>query len=249
MAYIDGKEILFSARVTGGGGAEIVNTLEGNDEDKAPSVAAVNEGLDGKLDIVTEAKSFEQVYVVDTSGRQKMIYAYSGNKNGNIAKFTSKTSSVGDKNYDSGVLITDVPTKPYHCANKKYVDDNIATITSQLGSYIKTVTHYGGREYGGFPVPDNAYPTVYLSDPTFAAINADGESVYTGRATKLIFKNGNEVLGTEDIEDYTNPSCFVTLPEGTKTIALNIDELTEGIWDGTTLHYWGYALFQVKGGA
>ena len=50
MAYIDGKDILFSAQVTSGGGAEIVNTLDGNEADKAPSVQAVNDGITNAVD-------------------------------------------------------------------------------------------------------------------------------------------------------------------------------------------------------
>ena len=248
MAYLNGEEILFNAQVrVNGGGAEIVNTLENNETDKAPSVAAVNEGLAGKLDKVTHPKDGKSyVYALNYDGTNKVFQTSLNATAGNIAMYGA-TSNTG-KSVCKGTIGVAEPVEPYQAANKMYVDEKVDAITSQLGGFIGTKTVYGDRAEGGFPVPDNAYPTVYLSDPTFAAINADGESVYTGRATKLIFKNGNDVLGTEDITDYTNPSCFVTLPEGTNTIALNIEELTEGIWDGTTLHYWGYALFQVEGG-
>lgn len=250
MAYIDGKEILFSARVTGGGGAEIVNTLAGDEADKAPSVKAVNEGLAEKQDKLPfdTYKTTRAVYGRDKYGTIIEIpSAGYGNYSGHLVQYASV--SVEEKSDSKGTITVTEPRFALQAANKQYVDDSIADITSQLGSCIKTDTVYGDRGYGGYPVPDNAYPTVYFSDPSFAAINADGETAYVGRATKLIFRDLNGgVLGYEDIEDYTNPSCFVVLPEGTKTIAFNIEELTDGIWDGTTLHYWGYALFQVKGG-
>ena len=336
MAYIDGKEILFSARVTGGGGAEIVNTLAGDEADKAPSVKAVNEGLDGmhlvvsmddkafkltvsllnknddvlsthtidlpleemivsgkvsddgknivltlkngetiefgvsalvggfatkedlngKVSTNTESNGYQTLYGRKSNGTQVEFTLLSNNyhtSNGGeacAAMYVKPTHSSGFlKNDQGGVLNTSTPRQPLNCANMKYVDDNIATITSQLGSFIKTDMVYGGREHGGFPVPDNAYPAVYLSDPSFTANNADGSTAYAGRATRLYFLDHDQnVIGSEDIEDYTNSACFVVIPEGTKSINLNIDELAVG-WDTHELYYWGYALFQVKGGA
>ena len=191
MAYIDGKETLFSAQMYSDG-AEIVGTLGGNEEDKAPSVKAVNAGLAGKLDAVTEAESLEQIYGVNTSGKQKMFSTYAGNKNGIVAKFTSQDSSLGNKNYGSGVLITDTPTKPFQCANKKYVDDTAAALRDELGTTVQIVS-VSGDKYGGWYIPAGALPNFYLETTEFEYDAVDGVR-RSANFTELSFYDVNGVL-------------------------------------------------------
>ena len=222
----DGKDGVDGKDGTGSD-IELADTLDGNDTDKAPSVKAVNDGLEGKLAMVAKAESFEQVYVVDTNGKQKMVYAYSGNKNGNIAKFTSKTSNVGDKNYGSGVLITDEPSKPYHCANKKYVDDEIAksaeALRDELGTTIQTVERGGGK-YDGWDVPNGALPYIYLETTEFTYDDVNG-GVSTANFTTLTFYGTGDVFISSIRVD---GGAFLEMPHGTTRIMHNAVDMNDG---------------------
>ena len=68
------------------------------------------------------------------------------------------TEDAGDtKPYSNGVLITNEPTQPYQCANKKYVDDAIASISPttqtkyQHNLVLETWKHYQSvYEYTSF---------------------------------------------------------------------------------------------------
>lgn len=240
--YVDGTHLALSMDETFNLKVTLLNANDEEIDSQSIDISALVSGLATKTDLAGKVDTASKAYVLygtDANGNQAQLF-YGNNVESN---------RIVQRYHSGNIQVPLVPNADYVATSKAYVDGKVDPITSQLGSYIKTDMRYGDRTLGGFPVPDNAYPTVYLSDPSFTAINADGETAYVGRATKLIFiGNGNVVLGTEYIEDYTNPSCFVTLPEGTKTIALNIEELATG-WDSTTLHYWGYALFQVKGGA
>lgn len=70
-----------------------------------------------------------QLYGIDTIGEKMFIVDNSEGDIGNISKFWQ--SDIGN-NPPKGYLITNTPTKPYQCANKKYVDEAIAAGTGTL---------------------------------------------------------------------------------------------------------------------
>lgn len=87
-----------------------VQTLEGNEEDKAPSVAAVNDALEGKVDKITDA-----------------YRAYTTNKDGelNPVKVVTSPTSGAIPIYFGTSLRTGTPLADGDAANKQYVDDGL----------------------------------------------------------------------------------------------------------------------------
>jgi hypothetical protein len=93
----------------------LAQALDGNEEDKAPSVKAVNEGLDGKLDKVESSRGGSYAYTVAANGQQMMQITNSPNR---------YVIPMTDKN---GNLKTNTPKDELDAANRKYVDDGLAT--------------------------------------------------------------------------------------------------------------------------
>lgn len=68
------------------------------------------------------------VYTAEANGTQGTVPVATVNalcSNGNLAQYHDPTYPYGDGSV-SGTLLTADPTKPYHCANKKYVDEYVA---------------------------------------------------------------------------------------------------------------------------
>ena len=72
---------------------------------------------------VKPVSSYNQLYGTDTNGEHAFAVDNSSGQIGAIAKFWQP--EVG-ANQVKGYLLTNTPTKDYHCANKKYVDDAVA---------------------------------------------------------------------------------------------------------------------------
>ena len=90
----------------------LAQSLSGNEEDKAPSVKAVNEGLGGKVDKVTDP-----------------WIAYTTDDNGNTVpkKLTGNPAAGGVVLYNEGGIVkTNAPVADIDCANKGYVDKGLA---------------------------------------------------------------------------------------------------------------------------
>jgi hypothetical protein len=78
----------------------------------------VDDGLSGKLDIFTvENKAGNKLYRARADGSQDTVFV--GDASDMITQYYSETK--GDT-APRGYLWTNTPTKPYHCANKGYVD-------------------------------------------------------------------------------------------------------------------------------
>lgn len=65
----------------------------------------------------------------NVNGTDSSIGLSLGNEIGKVAQYYDKNQWPGD-NSQGGLLVTATPTKPYHAANKKYVDDAIASSPS-----------------------------------------------------------------------------------------------------------------------
>lgn len=107
----------------GGASVEVDKTL--TVEGAAADAKAVGEKLDTKLD-KAKPNNFTQVYVCDYLGNNTTIAMISTQGTlyaGRIPSYLSANAPADTSNYIAH-LITSEPTKPLHCANKNYVDDN-----------------------------------------------------------------------------------------------------------------------------
>lgn len=101
---------------------------------------------DSKLDKYTEASGAIRYYGVDDNGNQVVGYimkhpTYQMNP-GYLATYFHKNEAGDEIGGTRAVLLTDTPEKPYHCANKIYVDDGLSgkldkvTTTGQDKAYM-----------------------------------------------------------------------------------------------------------------
>ena len=146
-----------------------------------------------------------QLYGVNTIGETTFMVDNSEGKIGNISKFWQ--SDVGDGPTE-GYLITNTPTRPYHCANKKYVDEAVAaanphTFKTLFGNqsivgtgnidlykhHVKLSTNSGTYSY--------EYYTDIISSQNFPIESLTDLKTYLGNEfTKDIYGEGTEDTDT-----------------------------------------------------
>lgn len=118
LDYVDKKVSEFDA-------VDIAQSLSGNEEYKAPSVAAVNDGLAGRVPNLTQ-----------TSG----MWAYTsepgdaGYRNTGRRLVTNPASYTIPLYRTNGALGTNTPTADDDAANKKYVDESLVDIQEDIDS-------------------------------------------------------------------------------------------------------------------
>lgn len=231
MAYINGKETFFSPQVNVAGGVEIVPTLEGDEADKAPSVQAVNVGLGGKVDRVKNIQTnFHRVYI-ESAGNNgvalKTLSSVPKVDGGSGCVVTYAPNSGGGVPFnDNYVLITSDPKSDYHCAHKKYVDDEIEksaeALRAELGTTIQTV-EVSGDKYEGWAVPNGALPYFHVETTEFTYDDVNG-GVSTANFTTLTFYDASGIWISSILvnggEDYA-------MPNGTAQIKHNAVDLND----------------------
>lgn len=210
--------------------AEIIPTLAGNEPDKAPSVQAVNEGLDRKLDKIETAYTYMRAYVVDKDGTAKMVSVTDA-----VAGDVIVQRKVGGQ-----IWVPEDPNYKNSATSKKYVDDTAAAIRAELGKQVFTVSQ-GSYSHLGWYVPNGALPNFYLETTLFEySYEVDGvygENFAKANFTQLTFLGeNNNVLGTEN----ATPQTFYKMPSGTVEIRSNAIELASEAsrnppWDSTGL--------------
>ena len=148
-------------------------TLEGNEEDKAPSVKAVNDALDGKLNKIISKANNTRVYGINANGEQLALNLFTKNKQGYIPLYGTKDGVSGDSD-EGGVLVTGMPEKPYQVTPKKYVDEALA---GRVEKTTKALKVYGTKGLDGdgnvihdtydiYFVPTVAGSILQVTDPT-----------------------------------------------------------------------------------
>lgn len=177
--------------------------------------------LSDKLDKIVVDGSGLYVYTTQRGNQSRKLVAttFGLTSAGNIPVYFPSNSSDGD-NEPSAHLITKTPTKPYHCANTKYVDDAIAGATklyrhslsysdSQVGldetpSY--TITLLSNRSTA---IASHEELYSLLRDTSKVCILSTSIKDYNGyhNITKLYTKDGSIYLQVEN----ETPS---TLPKG-----------------------------------
>lgn len=162
--------------------SSIASTLSDNDTDKAPSVAAVNKGLDGKVDVTTEAW---KLYGTKAGGKK-------GNFSVSVGPFDGAVPMYGNTKLEtipagSGCLNTPIPQYDYQCANKKYVDDGLTTIREAMPSSMQKTETYAydvAVEHGRVSDIDGAE----LED--YVAVRTD--FIPIGKGVSGAFESGTE---------------------------------------------------------
>ena len=77
---------------------------------------------DGRYVKKTSSTAGTLIYT-NVNGTDSTIGLSAGNEVGKVAQYYDENQWPGD-NSQGGLLVTATPTKPYHAANKKYVDEN-----------------------------------------------------------------------------------------------------------------------------
>ena len=83
---------------------------------------------DGRYVKKTSSTAGTLIYT-NVNGTDSTIELSSGNEVGKVAQYYDENQWPGD-NSQGGLLVTATPTKTYHAANKKYVDDAIGKVFS-----------------------------------------------------------------------------------------------------------------------
>ena len=137
---------------------------------------------------VKPVSSYYQLYGLNTIGEQTFPVDNSEGQIGAISKFWQ--SEIG-ANPPKGYLVTNTPTKPYQCANKKYVDEadknlrlKFSNLEQTLNGYILDTTKEAYADLDSavlkdsVAVGDNVYP---IADKTRALV-----SRIEGKTTKMV---------------------------------------------------------------
>lgn len=222
----------------------IVDTLKGNDLYKAPSVYAVNAGLNKRVEKVT--KSW-QVYIAGANGAAETRGFSSKNNKYYFPVFGLSSDGTED---GGGFLTTATPLNPYHAVNKKYVDDAVQGLLEAIGTVVATVTKTGDNLSTKIAIPENALTYACVENSGFEALNANGESVYKGYSTQVTFLDAKGYpLGDADIKSQR----YVKIPEGAAAINFNAKSIANvyaATWDGSGIDMSDtVVVFQVKVGA
>lgn len=149
----------------------LAQSLSGNESDKAPSVKAVNGGLAGKVDAITDTWS---------------TYTTDGNGNTVAKKLASKPADGGIALYNTGgVLKTNAPVADNDASNKKYVDDGLVgkfSLPSKLGAWCLLGIGNYNEETGEYTPHRYARDWYGSGNATIAAYAiATDEKLWTGR--------------------------------------------------------------------
>lgn len=124
--------VIIAGSGIGGESIELAQSLSGNEEDKAPSVKAVNEGLARKVDKPNYSLAANQwVFGQDANGNPNALAAEVGNGQWHLARYLKPDDTKADSDR-KGTLAVTMPQKPLHAANKQYVDDKVDLIKEDV---------------------------------------------------------------------------------------------------------------------
>lgn len=191
----------------------------------------VDDGLAGKVDIKLNGTNHMYVYAVNPNSSEVVITPTAVSpKQYQLARYNGLGE--GGTSEGNGNLTTSDPSQPYHCANKKYVNDEdkklsdrITFVEQALGEFV--VTDFKENWAEGIDVPSGAFPNIYIdaAEGSGAIMNWEtGEVSERVKfvATKVIFFGANSTeLGRADI----TTNRFVTIPEGTIALTFNWNDV------------------------
>ena len=108
-------------------------SLKGNMGDNPAGNVLTNKNYVDNNFVKKDTTPGRVIYAHEANGRPIMLYPQTGNTTLNawwIPIYVEAGN--GDNVVGTGVLLTNIPTKPYQCANKKYVDDAVAGLNPQF---------------------------------------------------------------------------------------------------------------------
>ena len=236
--------------------SKIVTNLTGNEIDKAPSVKLVKDRLSEKV----TAQKF-------VSGKSRMYCARANNPNSYyeldskpwldcIPVYTNVESNIvpNTSQYGQATIIVVDPKYRYQSSNKGYVDDAVDPIkrkVTNVQAAVEGKLYTTQEEYlysNTMDIPSGALPYFYCEQPIIVSFYtydfSYGESVVA--KTIQFLDQKMEVIKTVPI------SSYMEIPEGAKTLAVNIEELREENPDLPFDHCYpsgSRIIFQVKVGA
>lgn len=216
---------------------ELAQTLNGNEENKAPSVKSVNAALAGKAPELGKGTG-TRVLAWFADGKRTSLKVNNVNTPGDIPVFSNPDSDYGKENVATGCIVTGEPKNPYHAAPMAYVDradsglsfslkvarDRITELENTLGFVVTTESAYSWGE--GIDIP-TSFPNIYIEYAQGHGDVLDWETQEPSEtiefvATKVYFIGTNgTVLGEADISS----NSYVTLPEGTLGLTFNWQEV------------------------
>lgn len=208
---------------------DLVDSLIGDEKDKAPTVAAVNEGLDGKV----KAQSF-------SSGKNRLYCAKANNPNSYyeidskpwldcIPVYTNVESNITPNSsiFGQATIVVAGPKYPFQSANKRYVDEEITKASGIAVMSIEVV----GNGFNGVSVSAGTLPHFYLVSNSFEySTDGNGGGLKSANYSILTFYDESDnSLGSVQ----ATPNTFYEMPSGTVRIMTDAYEIAEsmGDWD------------------
>lgn len=119
----------------------------GDRADLIMSQKATTEELEKKLDAVTATDPNYRFYMVDNTGKQCTRRMDSGGA-GTFYVPIYWGETVGAHANGKGFLVTSVPVLPYQAANKKYVDDIVASLVAEIAALEERVAALESGDIG-----------------------------------------------------------------------------------------------------
>lgn len=240
---------------------KLAEDLSGNDTDKAPSVAAVNDGLAGKVDASGQGITIVTAYGRDTKDNQIHIGVSEKASSATayrtvvVPRFVSTTDTSGDylDSKNPATVNVCLPGKPYNCAPKKYVDDitaplkrDVANIQAAALGKIYTTQEYWVSSVS-FDILEGTLPNFYCGDITIYFNSWDGSETASALAETITFYGSNGAISTVPISQR-----YIEIPEGATQIGIDYSDIADANgYPVDNTYAFGQMVFQVKtsGGA
>ena len=205
-----------------------LKTEKAVDNNDAVNLAQLVEELAKKVTADYTNDGYPRVYGKASNGDQKDYTIITSCYEESLPLRAKKSATSGMNDY-GGCLTTSMPTQPYHCAPKKYVDGKIASldtgVTNALGERVKTVTE--NIEYlpvGAYSLPENTLRFIKIENAVFEYqygiyTNEEMTEMETGAVTETV----TEVYNGEDWVMIPEDG-YVQLAEGATTLELYIPD-------------------------
>ena len=156
------------------------------------------------------------IYGHESDGRPIMFYPQTGNGLSEWWLPTYRFNTEGDTITGTGVLLTNTPTQPYQCANKKYVDDAVTNavigdiVFKTLFSNHQSIVGQGNIDLYKHHVAitvnyigaDYIFYTDIYSSMNFAIDSLTNLKTYLGNDFVQGFYGANRVVITSDLTRY-----------------------------------------------
>ena len=179
----------------------------------------------------------------NVNGTDSEIGLSAGNEVGKVAQYYDENQWPGD-NSQGGLLVTATPTKPYHAANKKYVDDNFEPKRLPVGEPSNQgflySTDYDGKNfewkrvnqyasYGSIPIRTNnlnfSVGDLTADSPSDLCANKKYVDDAIASISQTIQTKYQHNLVLEGMQLGSTFKAFMSIPRSDNTQITTLDEL------------------------